>query len=468
MIYKMKLWQKIFIISFITSIFLFTFCGIFIIVSGHKLNFNFEKQNFEKKLTVFSKKLSEITDEKTVLNENELYKLITYFRKNNKSYYLTIYEKVEDNKDKIIYDTLNKKRQIPRYELSVRERRDKIYVEIIGDKKYMTSEINLDNFGKPLKIFLSKDVNHIYSMCDQQLERLFLLCVILSIGTAFSMLITSKILTAPINKINEAIGYVVENNYSYRLPVNNMDELNMLCNSFNTMSEAVEKNISNYKTAINNFTHEVKTPLTSIMGYADIIKNDKFSKINKKEAADYILQESKRLNSLINKIINFLTIDSGTVKKKKVLFSEIMEMSYLSVKASADIKEITIVKPDFKNTYTYGDDELLVVLIVNILDNAIKASYIGGKIEINYQKNKNTLTQLSIIDFGIGIPEDEIKNITEVFYMVDKSRSRTENSLGLGLAICTEILKSHNASFEIFSKIGEGTKIVINFSKNCK
>ena len=266
----------------------------------------------------------------------------------------------------------------------------------------------------------------------------------------------------PITNLNEAINHVAKNDYSYRLPVNNLDELNMLSNSFNTMCEAVEKNISNYKSAISNFTHEVKTPLTSIIGYAGIINSSQFPEKAKEEAAEYILKESRRLNSLINRIVSFLTVDKE-IKKEKVSLKEILEMSCLSVKAKADSKEITIFKYECENIFVYGDEELLTVLIVNLLDNAIKASYIGGKIEISFLASKGILKQLSIQDYGIGMPENEIPNIIEVFYKIDKSRKNIDNGLGLGLAICTEILKSHNASLDIFSKLGEGTKVIINF-----
>lgn len=453
MIYKMKLWQKIFIISFITSIFLFAFCGIFITVSGHKLNFNFEKSNFEKNLNIF-------TDEIKMVNKNletHIFFNTLLNSINDENYFLTVYDGNE-----IIFNSLKSQRQKPRYELISKQEREKIYMEVVERKNYFTSEIKVDVLDRNIKIFFSKDISHIYEICNQQLERLFLICGVLSIIAACIMLLTSKILTMPISNLNEAVNHVSKNDYSYRLPVNNLDELNMLSNSFNTMCEAVEKNISNYKSAINNFTHEVRTPLTSIIGYAEIINSPQFPEKAKEGAAEYILKESRRLNSLINRIVSFLTVDKE-IKKEKVPLKEIFEMSCLSVQAKAESKEITIFKPECENIFGYGDEELLTVLLVNLLDNALKASYIGGKIEISYLEYKGILKQLAIQDYGIGIPENEIPNIVEVFYKIDKSRKNIDNGLGLGLAICTEILKSHNARLEILSKPGEGTKVIINF-----
>lgn len=109
--------------------------------------------------------------------------------------------------------------------------------------------------------------------CNAQLQTLFLLCGILSAVSALIMVTASLIITVPIKKINEAVKIVSDDYYAYRLPVTGTDELNELSANFNVMCEAIENNIRNYKFAIDNFIHEVKTPLTSIIGYADMLKS---------------------------------------------------------------------------------------------------------------------------------------------------------------------------------------------------
>ena len=138
----------------------------------------------------------------------------------------------------------------------------------------------------------------VYARCNAQLQTLFLLCGILSAVSALIMVTASLIITVPVKKINEAVKIVSDDYYAYRLPVTGTDELNELSANFNVMCEAIENNIRNYKFAIDNFIHEVKTPLTSIIGYADMLKSYDCTGECREEAVDYILTQSRRLNSL--------------------------------------------------------------------------------------------------------------------------------------------------------------------------
>ena len=111
----------------------------------------------------------------------------------------------------------------------------------------------------------------------------------------------------------------------------------------------------------------------------------------------------------------------------------------------------------------YGDRELLATLLVNLLDNAIKASKAHSRIIITTADKNGAVEMVSVQDFGIGIPEEELDKLTEPFYMVDKSRSRAQNGVGLGLSICMSIIRAHDGNIKITSKLGEGTTICIHF-----
>ena len=111
----------------------------------------------------------------------------------------------------------------------------------------------------------------------------------------------------------------------------------------------------------------------------------------------------------------------------------------------------------------YGDEELLATLLVNLLDNSVKASDEHSHIRIEAVLRENAVEELSVHDFGRGIPEDELDKLTEPFYMVDKSRSRSQNGIGLGLSICKSIIQAHNGRIEFLSKPGEGTVVRMHF-----
>ena len=121
----------------------------------------------------------------------------------------------------------------------------------------------------------------------------------------------------PIKKINEAVKIVSNNHYAYRLPITGTDELNELSGNFNIMCEAIENNIKNYKSAIDNFVHEVKTPLTSIIGYAEMIQSYQCTDECREDAVNYILMQSRRLNSLVRKIMGFLIVESYNARDDK-------------------------------------------------------------------------------------------------------------------------------------------------------
>ena len=316
---------------------------------------------------------------------------------------------------------------------------------------------------EPARLVLVKDLSDVYARCNAQLQTLFLLCGILSAVSALIMVTASLIITVPIKKINEAVKIVSDDYYAYRLPVTGTDELNELSANFNVMCEAIENNIRNYKFAIDNFIHEVKTPLTSIIGYADMLKSYDCTGECREEAVDYILTQSRRLNSLVKKIMGFLVIESKQVEKKFVRLDEVVNMACISIRVQAEMKELRIEYQNRPEAYMYGDEELLATLLVNLLDNSIKASGEHSQILIGAVLREDAVEELSVRDFGMGIPEEELDKLTEPFYMVDKSRSRSQNGIGLGLSICKSIIQAHNGRMEFSSTPGEGTTVRVHF-----
>jgi signal transduction histidine kinase len=112
----------------------------------------------------------------------------------------------------------------------------------------------------------------------------------------------------------------------------------------------------------------------------------------------------------------------------------------------------------YEEAYVMADSSLIQTVLVNLLDNACKASEQGSRIETEGRLEQDGY-RFTVRDYGIGIPDEEVSKITQAFYMVDKSRSRSRNGAGLGLSLCTEILALHGSSLEIKSRLGEGTEV---------
>lgn len=207
------------------------------------------------------------------------------------------------------------------------------------------------------------------------------------------------------------------------------------------------------------FAHELKTPLTAIIGYADMIRSMELTQEEKVKSAGYIYSQGKRLESL-----SFKLLDLFSMRKQK-LELQTYDAEYL-LQTVFDLSEVgfleknMVLKREVEAGSIYGEKDLLISLFANLLDNARKASEAGSTTYL-YGKVMRDGYKVIIKDEGKGIPKDEIDKITQAFYMVDKSRSRKEGGAGLGMTLCNEIVNLHGAKWKFESELGEGTVVTV-------
>ena len=209
-----------------------------------------------------------------------------------------------------------------------------------------------------------------------------------------------------------------------------------------------------------NVSHELKTPLTSIKGFAETLKyvDDEVTRI---KFLDIINEESERLTRLINDILTLSSIEQ--TKSAKVEFIDIVEETtkiYHMIAPRAESKHVTLSLITSKNLQTYGDKDNYKQMILNLVDNAIKYTKEGGEVRIILDRDKNNI-RIIVEDTGIGIPKKHFERIFERFYRVDKSRDRAMGGTGLGLAIVKHIVLLFNGTIEVESESGKGTKFSI-------
>ena len=215
-----------------------------------------------------------------------------------------------------------------------------------------------------------------------------------------------------------------------------------------------------------NVSHELKTPLTSISGYAEIMKNGMVKEKDIKNFSERIYKEASRLIKLVNDIINISKLDEGyvSIEKESVdLFDLVGEISTRLSKQAHDKRVRMIVEGESVNFF--GVRQILDEMIYNIVENAIKYNKELGSVRIWVGDTLNG-AKISIRDTGIGIPEEEMGRIFERFYRVDKSHSRDIGGTGLGLSIVKHGAMIHGASVNVDSKLGEGTVFEIKFPKD--
>ena len=215
-----------------------------------------------------------------------------------------------------------------------------------------------------------------------------------------------------------------------------------------------------------NVTHEIRTPLTAIIGYLETIKNGAIVNIDEtKKFVDIILNQAERLNRLVE---DLLTLSHIELKELKFNFENVSINAAITnvislVEAKAKEKKITIhnnVRENFP--MIRADKDKLTQIFVNILDNAVKFTPESGRITI-VAKEADAYTAVSISDTGIGVPRDEIQRLGERFYRVDRSRSRDLGGTGLGLSIVKHLMIAHGGRMEIESELGRGTTVSLLF-----
>lgn len=209
-----------------------------------------------------------------------------------------------------------------------------------------------------------------------------------------------------------------------------------------------------------NVSHELKTPLTSIKGFAETLKYVE-DDANRQKFLDIINDEAERLTRLINDILILSNIEQRyEIEKEEFNPEEIIENVCTMMKIEAENKDIKL-SMDLKNNYKIkGNPDKFKQMMINLIDNALKYSEKGASVLVTSRSLEDTVI-FTVEDTGIGIPEKDIPRLFERFYRVDKARSRAKGGTGLGLAIVKHIVKMMNGSIDVESKVGLGTKFTI-------
>ena len=213
-----------------------------------------------------------------------------------------------------------------------------------------------------------------------------------------------------------------------------------------------------------NVSHELKTPLTSITGFAELMKEGMVPKEKMQEFSGDIYRESRRLIDLVDDIIQLSRLDEGTANFSKspvdlyTLSGQVIE----SLRPVAQKQDITLTLSG-QHAVIEGVEQLLQEMVYNLCDNAIKYNISGGSVTVSVWQNGQTVT-LSVVDTGIGIPYADQSRVFERFYRVDKSHSKEVGGTGLGLSIVKHAAQYHCAKLELKSDPGRGTAIAVNFT----
>lgn len=318
--------------------------------------------------------------------------------------------------------------------------------------------------------FTIKDITDIYDVKNEQLLFFGIAGPIVSFVVAMIMLILSRLLTHQIHQLRRSTMRVAQGEYQ-PIPIRSKDEIGMLTEDFNKMADAVHQKVQELqevaqarKDFIDNMTHEMKTPLTSIIGFSDLLCNARLDEETIHDYAESIYKEGKYLKTISSKLMEIILLGQKP-EMAPISVTDLFEEITAAVEPIAASREISFSSSSFPYTL-YANRELIKSLLYNLIDNAIKASSPGKEVLLFSSLTKQGNLSICVQDFGTGIPEIEQKKIFEPFYRVDKARSRQDGGAGLGLALCVEIANVHHAKLSIHSVLHKGTAITIEFSQD--
>ncbi len=322
--------------------------------------------------------------------------------------------------------------------------------------------LDLVALGADYYLESTTDISYIYQMRDGYVNLYrWILLLVVGISSIF-LLILSHFLTRPLKRLTAVTREIASGSFSTRAKARGNDEIGALTRNFNAMADVVEEKIHDLEETarqredfIASFAHELKTPLTSIIGYADMLRSYDMDVADRQTAANYIFSEGKRLEAL-----SFHLLDLIVLHKQ--------EFTLVPVESAVFVKEVANILMPLLQKYRQTlhvktsravlllEPNLMKTLLYNLIDNACKASEADGDIFLTGESDGDTY-RFSVQDHGRGIPRDELNKITEPFYMVDKSRSRKQNGAGLGLALCQLIAQLHGGELHFESELGKGT-----------
>ena len=281
-----------------------------------------------------------------------------------------------------------------------------------------------------------------------------------------SIIITmfSKKFLMPIRNLNYATGEVSKGNFKIQLPIPNDFELGSLTAKFNSMVRELNSIETLRNDFISNVSHEIKTPIATIQGFSNLLKDDTLSKEEKDEYLDIIISETSRISNLTSNILKLTKLETQGIITDKTSFylDEQLRHSVLILQRELSQKNLDI-DIDLDEVQIYSNQELLQQVWINLLSNAIKFTDEGGKISIQLMDTEDTAT-VKITDNGIGMKAESLNHIFDKFYQEDKSHSSNGN--GLGLPLVKRIVDLCDGTIRVKSLLGEGSSFTVELPKN--
>ncbi len=310
------------------------------------------------------------------------------------------------------------------------------------------------------------DLSHLYQSRENQQEIFLTAYVIVVVLGFLSATVLSYTMTRRLRRLASAVRKIAGGDLSTRSRIQSRDEFGQLSRDFDAMADKLQENLSRMESDMESqerfmgaFAHEMKTPMTAIIGFADLLRQGNLDEGTRMMASNYIYTEGKRLEKLAFKLLELIVVRKDGLTMKRVWLHRYLGEVEQALAPSLKSKGIRLICRAQQERAALEPD-LVKSLLYNIIDNAAKAMEGEGIIAVKASAIPGGC-QFQVVDNGRGMEEAELSRITEAFYRVDKSRSRAQGGAGLGLALCKQIVELHDGSIQFESKPGAGTKVTM-------
>jgi len=305
----------------------------------------------------------------------------------------------------------------------------------------------------------------------RDIQRILLyLFIAFSLFAAIILYVILNKIFKPLEIVADSAQKISDGQYEERIQIKGKNELATMANHFNQMAEEVESRIrlleeeaERKQQFMDNLAHEIRTPLTSIYGYAEYMQKANLSEVDKFESTTYVMEEASHMKKITNSMLKLAALRNYALKEEEILIKQLFNQVATTLEIPFKEYGVELVIHALDEVIV-GQEDLIRSLLLNLCINAAKACEPDiGKVVLSAIKEAERLV-ISVADNGCGMAPDEIEKITEPFYQVDKVRNRASGGIGLGLTLCKEIARLHDAQLVIESELGMGTTVRVIFT----
>ncbi len=455
---QMKISLKIFIFTYCIMI-LVTVCGGFFFIAYEYENglkeAKEQARRYNETIYTYIATVQELLDsERAMYSQEQMIERMS--GETGREIYVGSYEELKE----VILEAEAEKLENNQWKCMIKEGADGKYIQVLSrfDEQYIINDYSIAD--------LITRRNDSYTLYKQ-------IIVIVSALISVVLYFFAKYITSPIMAVTNMADSLSKGDYSVRIEADyhNMKsyEVEKLGRTLNLMAERTENYIrliqeeADKKEAfMGNFAHEMKTPMTSIIGYADMLRSFDLSPEKRWEYSNFIYKEGRRVEQLSLNLLELIVLGKEEYQLKRVSSYAFFEQVKEEIRFLGEKYKLQI-HLKYTQEELWIEEALLMTAVLNVIDNACKASDAGGDVYV-FGKSRKEDYVIIVADRGKGIPKEELSKITEPFYMVDKSRARKQGGAGLGLSLCKKIMEIHGGRLQIQSEPGQGTLVTLQIN----